>query len=133
MTTTEGKTIVILYLNFDGDVLASHRTDDDYTPEECEKWAAWLNDDGVEHPGAPEAWDQYDLVSSDECVTRELYPTDSTGSYCGGIVGHGEIYIQGEDQFGNTIAKTPDSGQWWVVRETSKGREYSPIYPPSPA
>jgi hypothetical protein len=55
-------TIRINYLDKSGAVIATHDTGDDYLPEEIEAWQEWLNDPAVEHPGAPDGWDQFDLV-----------------------------------------------------------------------
>lgn len=57
------KTIRINYLDRRGGVIASHVTDDPFNPEQIAQWNAWMNDSAVEHPCAPEEWDQYELVA----------------------------------------------------------------------
>lgn len=58
-----GKRIRIQYLDRSGDVIATHDTHDQWEPDEIREWEKWLNDDAVEHPGAPgPGYDQFALV-----------------------------------------------------------------------
>lgn len=57
------KKIQINYLDTDDKtILASHKTDDAWTPEERAEWEAWLEDNAVEHPDEPAKWSSFILV-----------------------------------------------------------------------
>ncbi len=59
----QGKRLLqINYLASDETILASHKTQDAYTPAEIREWEEWLQDSGVSHPGAPEKWSSFELV-----------------------------------------------------------------------
>ncbi|HEY0323648.1 MAG TPA: hypothetical protein VGC66_22025 [Pyrinomonadaceae bacterium] len=58
------KKIQINYLSDKtGEVVGTHKSDDDYTSENKQQWDEWLNDGSVEHPDAPQEWDQYEFVA----------------------------------------------------------------------
>jgi len=59
-------TIQINYLDKHGTILASYDTGDDSCDDALKEWADWLEDSSVSHPGAPDAWAEYDLVDSDQ-------------------------------------------------------------------
>lgn len=59
--------LILIQINYlasdDKTILTSHRTNDEWSKDQRTEWEEWLNDSAVEHPGEPEEWSSFRLVS----------------------------------------------------------------------